>query len=161
MHCHWPLSLWFYFVAALLISTAIIALHVQYARQHKLVMRKLVELTLAASVWLLPQMSHPNFHFQNIGIGLFSDADMLTKPMTDETADKDVKGFLMRAYIFNKFYALGNSKDNPKEYAFGKLKANFKSPIKIIFSELFSELFELIAACRKFNVVPSVSLGGM
>jgi len=65
MHCHWPWSLWFYFVAALLISTAIIALHVQYARQHKLVMRKLVELTLAASVWLVPQMSHPNFHFHH------------------------------------------------------------------------------------------------
>jgi hypothetical protein len=63
---------------------------------------------------------------QNIGIGLFNDADMLKKPMTDETADKDVKGFLMRAYIFNKFYALGNSKDNPKQYAYNKLKENFK-----------------------------------
>lgn len=63
---------------------------------------------------------------QNIGIGLFNDADMLAKPMTDETADKDVKGFLMRAYIFNKFYALGHSKDNPKEYAFNKVKSNFK-----------------------------------
>jgi hypothetical protein len=63
---------------------------------------------------------------QNIGIGLFNDADMLGKTITEETADKDVRGFLMRAYIFNKFYALGYSKNLPKEYAFNKLKANYK-----------------------------------
>lgn len=72
---------------------------------------------------------------QNIGIGLFNDSDMLLKTITDEAADKDVKGFMMRAYIFNKFYALSISIDQPKDYAFNKMRSNFQK-LKISHPEL-------------------------
>jgi hypothetical protein len=65
MHCNWPLSLWFYLTAVLAIAAVLIVKHVQHAIQHEKLVVKLVELTLAACIWLLPQMSHPNFHFHH------------------------------------------------------------------------------------------------
>jgi len=68
----------------------------------------------------------------------------LLKPMTDEGADKDVKSFLMRAYIFNKFYALATSIDDPKDYAFSKMKSNYQK-LKTSHPELkFGDLNELL-----------------
>jgi len=104
------------------------------------------EIERSTDPYLLKEQSAQVLQYlsQSIGIGLFNDSDMLLKPMTDEGADKDVKSFLMRAYIFNKFYALATSIDDPKDYAFSKMKSNYQK-LKTSHPELkFGDLNELL-----------------
>ena len=61
-----------------------------------------------------------------LGTTLFTDSDQLKTLMADKEADPLLKSFLLRAYIFNKFYAYGKSIANEKAYAFNKVKENFQ-----------------------------------
>lgn len=51
--------------------------------------------------------------------------------LTDQTIDRELKGFLFRAYIFNKFYAYGKNISNESGYALGKMKANYQKFIAL------------------------------
>jgi hypothetical protein len=65
MHCSWPLTLWLYLLVVLSISALLIFKHIQYARQQERIVLKLLEIILAAVIWIMPQLSHPNFHFHH------------------------------------------------------------------------------------------------
>lgn len=67
---------------------------------------------------------------QNFDQNLLIDQEKIKFLLEDEKADKALTGFLMRSYIFNKFYALAKDIDNEKDYAFEKMKANYKNYLK-------------------------------
>jgi hypothetical protein len=58
------------------------------------------------------------------------DSDKLKPLVDDKTADKSLVGYLMRSYIFNKYYALAKDIDNAGDYAFAKMKKNFEKYMK-------------------------------
>ena len=54
------------------------------------------------------------------------------KPLLDDKeVDKLLAGYLMRSYIFSKYYALAKDIENESDYAFEQMKANFKKYIKL------------------------------
>lgn len=62
---------------------------------------------------------------QQVGTAPFIDQDQLKPLLTDQEADTNLKGYLMRSYIFGKFYAYAKDLPKPKEYAFNKMKTSF------------------------------------
>ncbi|WP_256002945.1 hypothetical protein [Pedobacter deserti] len=55
----------------------------------------------------------------------FLDRDALQIIADDKQANAELKGFLVRAYILNKFYAYAHNLPEPQKYAFEKMKENF------------------------------------
>lgn len=68
---------------------------------------------------------------QHIGVAAFTDPDLLRPALADEGADKDLRSFLMRAYIFGKFYAYAKDIPEPKAYAANKMKQSFERFTKL------------------------------
>jgi hypothetical protein len=68
-----------------------------------------------------------SYSYQNLLI----DQDQLKPLMQNMKADKTLVGFLMRSYMFNKFYALAKDLENEKAYAFEQMKANYANFIKV------------------------------
>jgi len=66
-----------------------------------------------------------NYVAARIGLPNFIDRDILLKIMTDTQATKEIKDYLFRIYIINKFYALGKNIANAKAYAVNKTKESF------------------------------------
>ncbi|MGV3545606.1 MAG: hypothetical protein ACO1N4_00995 [Pedobacter sp.] len=66
----------------------------------------------------------------NFDQNVLIDQERLKFLLEDKDADKSLTGFLMRSYIFNKFYALAKDVENEKDYAFEQLKASYKSYMK-------------------------------
>lgn len=67
---------------------------------------------------------------QNFDQNLLIDQDRVKFLLEDKEADKSLTGFLMRSYIFNKFYALAKDIENEKDYAFEKMKASYNNYMK-------------------------------
>jgi hypothetical protein len=70
IHCLWPASLWFYVVFVVTIVATLVCKHIQYAVRHCVFVVKLVEATMTVLLLLVPQISHPNFHFHHWFAGL-------------------------------------------------------------------------------------------
>lgn len=68
---------------------------------------------------------------QNFDQSLLVDQDRLRFLLEDKETDKSLAGFLMRSYIFNKFYALAKDIDNEKNYAFEQMKTNYNKYIQV------------------------------
>lgn len=65
MHCRWPWSLWLFVCLAAILVTGIILLHVRRAVQEGVFIQKLLELAICVSLFLLPLLSSPYFHFHH------------------------------------------------------------------------------------------------
>mmetsp|Transcript_9900 Transcript_9900/g.16445 ORF Transcript_9900/g.16445 Transcript_9900/m.16445 type:complete len:221 (+) Transcript_9900:499-1161(+) len=69
VHCTWPWQL-FVFVAVIVpLGCIVVFKHVQYALQVRQLGMKLLEISLCVLFFLLPQVSHPNFHLHHWFIG--------------------------------------------------------------------------------------------
>ncbi|MGE6218321.1 hypothetical protein ACQKCH_00740 [Nubsella zeaxanthinifaciens] len=68
-----------------------------------------------------------SYSFQN----LLVDQDQLMPVMQDKEADKTLIGFLLRSYMFNKFYAMAKDLGNEKAYAYEKMKASYANFVKV------------------------------
>lgn len=66
-----------------------------------------------------------SFIAKNVSIGYFVDRENLAKVMTDTQAAGELKDYLFKIYILNKFYALGKNIDQPNDYALKQLKVAF------------------------------------
>lgn len=66
-----------------------------------------------------------NYVASNIGLVNFIDRENLLKVMTDTQADPELKNYLFKLYVLNKFYALGKNIVNTKAYALNKMKESF------------------------------------
>lgn len=69
VHCQWPWQL-FVFVAVVVPLSCFVAFkHVQYAMSTRVVLMKLIEIALSLLLFLVPQISHPNFHLHHWYVG--------------------------------------------------------------------------------------------
>lgn len=59
------------------------------------------------------------------------DHDKVKPLLEDKEADKMLVGYLMRSYIFSKYYALAKDIESESDYAFDQMKANFKKYTKL------------------------------
>lgn len=59
------------------------------------------------------------------------DNDKVKPLLEDKEVDKMLVGYLMRTYIFSKYYALAKDIENEADYAFGQMKTNFKKYMKL------------------------------
>ncbi|ARS41743.1 hypothetical protein CA265_19635 [Sphingobacteriaceae bacterium GW460-11-11-14-LB5] len=66
-----------------------------------------------------------NYIASNVGLVNFIDRENLRKVMTDTQADPELKNYLFKLYVLNKFYALGKNIPNTKAYALNKMKESF------------------------------------
>jgi len=66
----------------------------------------------------------------NFDQNILIDQDRLKFLLEDKEVDKNLTGFLMRSYIFNKYYALAKDIDNEKDFAFDQMKNNYKKYMK-------------------------------
>lgn len=66
-----------------------------------------------------------NYIASNIGLINFIDRENLRKVMTDTQANPELKNYLLKLYVLNKFYALGKNIANTKAYALNKMKESF------------------------------------
>lgn len=66
-----------------------------------------------------------NYIASNIGLINFIDRENLRKVMTDTQANPELKNYLFKLYVLNKFYALGKNIANTKAYALNKMKESF------------------------------------
>lgn len=86
------------------------------------------EIEAAPDAFLLTELSSQILVFigQKIGFSAFVDHDMLGGIIADKAAAKELTDFLVREYIFNKFYAYAKNIPDSKKYAFDKMKGNFR-----------------------------------
>ncbi|QNN41642.1 hypothetical protein [Pedobacter roseus] len=68
-----------------------------------------------------------NYIASHAGLVNFVDRENLAKVMTDTQASAEIKEYLFKIYIINKFYALGKNISNTKAYALGKMKESFNN----------------------------------
>lgn len=68
---------------------------------------------------------------KNIGTAPFIDQEQLKALLNDQEAATDLRSYLMRYYIFGKFYAYAKDLPKPKEYALGKMKTAFEKFIAL------------------------------
>lgn len=59
------------------------------------------------------------------------DNDKVKPLLEDKEVDKMLAGYLMRTYIFSKYYALAKDMENESDYAFEQMKNNFKKYMKL------------------------------
>jgi hypothetical protein len=65
VHCTWPVALWIFVAGAAVLVMTVVWHHVRYAVYHELLVQKVIELLLAVTVFLLPLLSSPYFHFHH------------------------------------------------------------------------------------------------
>ncbi|WP_147243787.1 hypothetical protein [Pedobacter miscanthi] len=68
-----------------------------------------------------------NYIASHAGLVNFVDRENLAKVMTDTQASAELKEYLFKIYIINKFYALGKNISNAKAYALNKMKESFNN----------------------------------
>ncbi|MGM9476293.1 hypothetical protein ACS5PU_07675 [Pedobacter sp. GSP4] len=68
-----------------------------------------------------------NYIASRIGVINFVDRENLAKVMTDTQASAELKEFLFKIYVINRFYALGKNISNSKVYALNKMRESFNS----------------------------------
>jgi len=90
--------------------------------------KQIEEMEAAPNAYILKESSSQTLVFlgQKIGFSAFVDNDMLSGIIADKEADKELTDFLVREYIFNKFYAYAKNLPDSKKYAFSKMKDNFQ-----------------------------------
>ncbi len=59
------------------------------------------------------------------------DNDKVKPLLEDKEVDKMLAGYLMRTYIFSKYYALAKDIEKESDYAFEQMKTNFKKYMKL------------------------------
>lgn len=89
--------------------------------------KQIEEMEAAPDAYVLKESSSQTLVYigQKIGYAAFVDNDMLGGIIADKEAAKEVTDFLVRQYIFNKFYAYAKNLPDSKKYAFNKMKSNF------------------------------------
>ncbi|GAX10627.1 hypothetical protein FisN_14Lh134 [Fistulifera solaris] len=65
VHCTWPVALWIFVAGAAVLVVKVVWQHVLYAVHHEVLVQKVIELLLAVTVFLLPLLSSPYFHFHH------------------------------------------------------------------------------------------------
>ncbi|WP_412466532.1 hypothetical protein [Pedobacter sp. KLB.chiD] len=68
-----------------------------------------------------------NYIASYAGLVNFVDRENLAKVMTDTQAFPEIKEYLFKIYIINKFYAMGKNIGGTKAYALNKMKESFNS----------------------------------
>lgn len=100
----------------------------QLAKEIAPYVKQIEEMEAAPDASILKESSSQTLVYlgQKIGFSGFVDNDILAGVVAEKEADKELTGFLVRAYIFNKFYAYAKNLPDSKAYAFEKMKANFR-----------------------------------
>jgi hypothetical protein len=65
MHCKWPFALWVFCSVLIPLVVVVICKHVQYAVDRRVLVMKLVEISLTVAFCLAAVASDPNFHFHH------------------------------------------------------------------------------------------------
>lgn len=68
---------------------------------------------------------------QNFDQHKLVDEDKVGPIVEDKEVDKMLMGYLMRSYVFSKYYALAKDLGNEADYAFGQMRNNFKKYVKL------------------------------
>lgn len=86
------------------------------------------ELDAVPDAFILKESSAQLLQFisTNLNPAFFLDLDLLKPVLTDETADNELRGYLMRSYIFGKFIAAMKELPNSRQYAYDKMKLAFQ-----------------------------------
>lgn len=71
-----------------------------------------------------------NYISSNFDQNQLIDLTQLEFLRDDKKADKELTTHLMMIYVMSKFYAMAKDIDNERDYAFDKMKANYKKYIK-------------------------------
>lgn len=69
VHCTWPWQLFVFVAVVVPLSCIVIFKHVQYSVRARVVGMKLIEIAICVMLFLLPQVSHDNFHLHHWYVG--------------------------------------------------------------------------------------------
>ena len=69
IHCTWPWELFVFVAVVVPLTCIVIVKHVQYAVKVRQLGMKLIEISLSLLLFLIPQVSHPNFHLHHWYVG--------------------------------------------------------------------------------------------